>query len=56
MQEKSNKKCPKCNRHLYISITGLDEAKYSCLHCDFEKVVKIKNLVNVDYGIFQERK
>ena len=44
MQIKSNKKCPKCNRKLYTSLMSPDEVRYSCLHCDFEKVVKIKGL------------
>lgn len=56
MQIKSNKKCPKCNRNLYTSLMSPDAVRYSCLYCDFEKVVKIKGLVNIDYHIFQERR
>lgn len=55
MQTKTNKKCPKCNRHLYTSLMSPDEIVYSCLYCNFKKVIKIKGLVNVDYNIFQER-
>lgn len=44
MQIKSNENCPECNRRLYTSLMSPDEVCYSCLYCNFKKIIKIKGL------------